>query len=104
MPLSLSPSELREAQLRASDLITDETSHQRAFGRRDLSLGRPLFMSDQDLAAMRAKLPFLDGFTDTFIRTALQESLLKMEATTIKMRESERSRDADDKLAANRQP
>jgi hypothetical protein len=59
-------------------------------------------MSDQDLAAMRAKFPFLDAFTDNFIRTTPPESLLKMEATTIKMRESERSRDADDKLAANR--
>jgi hypothetical protein len=69
---------------------------------RDPGIGRTLFMSDQDLAAMRAKFPFLDSFSDTFIRTTPPESLLKMEATTIKMRESERSRDADDKLAANR--
>jgi hypothetical protein len=41
-------------------------------------------MSDQDLAAMRAKFPFLEAFTDTFIRTTPPESLLKMEATTIK--------------------
>jgi hypothetical protein len=59
-------------------------------------------MSDQDLAAMRAKFPFLEAFTDTFIRTTPPESLLKMEATTIKMRDSERGRDAEDKLAANR--
>ncbi len=55
-----------------------------------------------NLAAMRAKFPFLDAFTDTFIHTTPSESLLKMEATTIKMRESDRSHDADYKLAANR--
>ena len=59
-------------------------------------------MTDQDLVAMRNKFPFLDGFSDTFIRNTPPESLLKMEATTIKMRDSERGRDADDKLAANR--
>ncbi len=69
---------------------------------RDPVLGRPLYMSDQDLAAMRAKFPFLEAFTDMFIRTTPPESLLKMEATTIKMRDSERGRDADNKLAANR--
>jgi hypothetical protein len=100
--LSLSPSELLDAQLRASDLITDETSHQRAVACRDPGLARPLYMSDQDLVAMRAKFPFLEAFTDMFIRTTPPESLLKMEATTIKMRDSERGRDADDKLAANR--
>jgi hypothetical protein len=50
---------------------------------------------------MRAKFPFLDAFSDTFVRTTPPDSLLKMEVTTIKMRDSERSRDADDKLAAN---
>jgi hypothetical protein len=51
---------------------------------------------------MRAKFPFLDAFSDNFVRSTPPDSLLKMEATTIKMRDSERSRDADDKLAANR--
>jgi hypothetical protein len=100
--LSLSPSELLDAQLRASDLITDETSHQRAVACRDPGMTRPLYMSDQDLATMRAKFPFLEAFTDMFIRTTPPESLLKMEATTIKMRDSEQGRDADNKLAANR--
>jgi hypothetical protein len=100
--MSLSPTELQEAQHMASDLILEEASHQRSHATRDPALVRSLYMSDQDLAAMRAKFPFLEAFTDNFIRSTLPESLLKMEATSIKIRESERSRDADDKLASNR--
>jgi hypothetical protein len=100
--MSLTPTELQEAQHLASDLILEEVSHQRSHVTRDPALGRSLYMSDQDLAAMRAKFPFLAAFTDNFIRSTPPESLLKMEATSIKIRESERSRDADDKLASNR--
>jgi hypothetical protein len=67
--MSLSPSELHEAQIRASDIISEEVSHQRSMICRDPGGSRTLFMSDQDLAAMRAKFPFLDAFSDTFIRT-----------------------------------
>ncbi len=100
--MSLSPTKLQEAQHMASDLILGEASHQRSHTTRDPALVRSLYMSDQDLAAMRAKFPFLEAFSDNFIRSTLPESLLKMEATSIKIRESERSRDADNKLAANR--
>ncbi len=44
---------------------------------------------------MRAKFPFLDTFSDMFVCTTPPDSLLKM-------RESERSRDADNKLSADR--
>jgi hypothetical protein len=99
--MSLIPSELRDEQLRASNLMIEESAHHRNQCN-DPGSKRVLYMSDQDMLAMRAKFPFLREFSDNFIRSTPPESLLKMEATTIKMRESERSRDADDKLAANR--
>jgi hypothetical protein len=51
---------------------------------------------------MRAKCPFLRDFSDNFIRTTKLDSILKMETTTMKMKESEWTRDADERLAANR--
>jgi hypothetical protein len=51
---------------------------------------------------MRAKFPFFEVFRDTFVRNIPPDSLLKMETTTIKMRESKRSRNTNDRLAANR--
>lgn len=103
LPQSLTQPELLEAQAQATSLINDEAAHVRSPGNQDPGRGRSSWiMSDQDLAAMRAKFPFLSCFSDNFIRSTPPESLLKMESTTIKMRESERNRDADDKLAANR--
>jgi hypothetical protein len=99
--MSLIPSELQDEQLRATNLMAEESAHQRNQCS-DPGSKRVLHMSDQDMLAMRAKFPFLRKFSDNFIRSTPPESLLKMEATTIKMRESERCRDADDKLAANR--
>jgi hypothetical protein len=51
---------------------------------------------------MKEKFPFLQGFSDSFLRANKPESLLKMEATSLKMKEMERSKDAEEKLAANR--
>jgi hypothetical protein len=59
-------------------------------------------ITDSDLAAMRSKFPFLRDFSDSFIRATKPDCILKMESTTLKIKESECSRDADDKLAANR--
>ncbi len=59
-------------------------------------------MSDADLACIRRKIPFLAEFSDDFIHSKPMETLLKIETTSIKIREMERVRDTDDKLASNK--
>ena len=59
-------------------------------------------MADSDLAALRMKMPFLKDFSDAFIRSTKPECLLKMEATSMKMKELEFKKDAEEKLANNR--
>ncbi len=51
---------------------------------------------------MRVKFPFLRDFSDGFLRASKPETLIKMEATHLKIRELERQKDAVDRLAANR--
>ncbi len=51
---------------------------------------------------MRAKFPFLSDFSDNFIRSTKPDCLIKMESTTLKLKESEKNRDAEDRLATNR--
>jgi hypothetical protein len=51
---------------------------------------------------MRAKFPFLSDFSDNFIRSTKPDCLIKMESTTLKLKESEKNRDAEDRLASNR--
>jgi len=59
-------------------------------------------ISDNDIAALKRKFPFLQEYSDNFIRHAKPDCLVKLEATNMKMKEAERSRDNDDRLAANR--
>jgi hypothetical protein len=67
--MSLIPSALHEEQLRAASLIAEESAHQRIQECRDPGSTRALYMSDQDMVAMRAKFPFLREFSDNFIRS-----------------------------------
>jgi hypothetical protein len=59
-------------------------------------------LGDSDLACLRKKFPFLAEFSDEFVRSRPTETLLKMETTSIKMKELEKGRDIDDKLSSNK--
>jgi hypothetical protein len=59
-------------------------------------------VTDSDLAALRAKIPFLKEFSDGFIKANKPDCLMRMETANMKLREAERTKDADDKLAHNR--
>jgi hypothetical protein len=86
----------------SSDLIREEQSHQRQSCPDPSGSTHPPSFTDKDLAAMRAKFPFLAEFSDGFIRSTKPDCILKMETATLKIRETERKREADDKLASNR--
>ncbi len=58
--------------------------------------------TDSDLAAQRAKFPFLKEFSDGFIKANKPDCLMRMETANMKLREAERTKDTDDKLAHNR--
>ncbi len=59
-------------------------------------------MTDDDIKLLKAKHTFLNDFSDNFIRLTPIGDLMKIESTAMKARELERSREADDKLAANK--
>ena len=61
-----------------------------------------MMMSDADLSSLRKKFPFLADFSDEFVRSKPMETLLKIETTSIKIREMDRVRDVDDRLSANK--
>jgi hypothetical protein len=103
IPPVLSEEELLARRWEAHLLIQDERSRSSAPAGQPLDPAATLnYCTDSDIAAMKEKFPFLQGFSDTFLRANKPESLLKMEATSLKMKEMERSKDAEEKLAANR--
>ncbi len=93
--------DIRVETANSAVIIQDELSHRRQTVP-DPGSASNTSITDGDLAAMRAKFPFLRDFSDNFIRSTKPDSILKMETTTMKMKESERTRDADERLAANR--
>ena len=89
----------------AHDIIVDEASRSGSSAINSLTdpgLTSINSIADSDIAALRAKLPFLKEFSDGFIRANKPDCLMKLESTNLKMKEAERSKDADDKLAHNR--
>jgi hypothetical protein len=59
-------------------------------------------ITDSDLVALRAKFPFLKEFSDGFIRANKPDCIMRMETANMKLKEAERAKDADDRLAHNR--
>jgi hypothetical protein len=62
----------------------------------------PSAITDSDLVALRAKFPFLKEFSDGFIRANKPDCIMRMETANMKLKEAERAKDADDRLAHNR--
>ena len=59
-------------------------------------------MSDEDVASLRKRHAFLEDFSDAFIRSQTVGDLMKIETTSMKVRDWEKAKDADDRLAANK--
>jgi hypothetical protein len=59
-------------------------------------------LSDAEVATMRDKIPFLKDMSDGFIRSMPPQDLLKLESTSLRIREAERMKDAEERLATNR--
>jgi hypothetical protein len=100
IPAELSPEEPGSSILNARDNINDEAA--RSGGTRDPAEVSHSAISDSDVAALRSKFPFLKDFSDNFIRSNKPDSLMKLETANMKLKEAERTKDADDKLAHNR--
>jgi hypothetical protein len=92
-------SELEEETLQASALLDEEASRARP----SVSfVARSRVISDEDICSLRRKHAFLADFSDEFIRGTSIGDLMKIESTAMKLKEMEKGKDADDRLAANK--
>jgi hypothetical protein len=97
----MSDHEFEEETVQAVGLLEEESSrarpsHQASF------VGRSRCISDDDIASLRRKHGFLADFSDDFIRGTPIGDLMKIESTAMKLKELERGKDVDDRLAANK--
>ena len=93
--------DLDEATDHAVELLAEEANHTRQPSFRDPATTQSL-ISEADIASLRRRHTFLEEFSDSFIRSTPIGDLMKIETTSLKIKELERAKDASDKLAANK--
>ena len=59
-------------------------------------------MTDEDIASLRKRHKFLEDFSDTFIKNTPVGDLMRIETTAMKIKDWEKNKDVDDKLASNK--
>ena len=59
-------------------------------------------MSYSDVTCLKSKHAFLKDFSDYFIRNTPVGDLMKIQSTSIRVKEFEKNKDVDDKLATNK--
>ena len=59
-------------------------------------------ISPSDLRVLRDKFPQLSEFSEEFLQSRTLEELLRIESTCVRSKDSERAKEADEKLASNK--
>jgi hypothetical protein len=68
----------------------------------DPALNSQFRISAQDLTIFKQKFPMLQEFSDEFLQSRTMDELLRIESTSIRIRESERSKETEERLANNK--
>jgi hypothetical protein len=59
-------------------------------------------ISAEDLKVMREKFPQLNDFSEQFLQSRTLEELLRIESTSLRIRDSEKARETEERLAQNK--
>jgi len=59
-------------------------------------------ISSEDLKVMREKFPQLNDFSEQFLQSRTLEELLRIESTSLRIRDSEKARETEEGLAQNK--
>jgi len=59
-------------------------------------------ISQEDLRVMRDKFPMLNDFSESFLQSRTLDELLRIESTSLRIRDAERAREAEERLAQNK--
>jgi hypothetical protein len=102
LPEALEDEALHEEVMAVRTLNRSEAARVQASRPADDYGTRPSQLSDADIEALRGRFPILAELSTGFIRGLSATELLSLESASFKQRESEKFKDAEDKLASNR--
>jgi hypothetical protein len=104
LPEEMDEDEIAEVVVASESLAESEV----VGGRRQVSVNIPpqsdpaRKISLEDLAVLKGRFPHLADFSDSFLMSRTTDELLRIESTSMKLRDAERSRDVEDRLHANK--
>jgi len=95
--------EVEEEEELAEEMREEEASRSRPTSANCADPGaRSGSMTDDDVANLKKKHQFLREFSDFFIKNTPVGDLMKIQSTSLKMKEFEKNKDVDDRLASNK--
>ena len=101
MPSSMNEADLSESVRQAKNLAAQQPGGQRS-SEVNYSHNNTSRISPEDLRVIRDKFPHLSDFSEEFLQSRTLEELLRIESTSLRSKDSERNRETEDKLAANK--
>ena len=69
---------------------------------RDPGLEHAGRISPQDLLVLKERFPMLCQFSDEFLQSRSMDELLRIESTSLRVKDAERTRENEDKLSQNK--
>jgi hypothetical protein len=106
MPAIMDEASLRERLISAQGMAAiQRSSAPRGHDRRDDGLdpaGQSGNISPQDLLVLKEKFPQLAKFSDSFLRSRTMDELLRIESTSLRIKDAESARESENRLAANK--
>ena len=104
LPGEMSEEEVEEVAGEAMDIgRTEKDPVRRGVNPPDPGSGvQPNKIAAADLEILKGRFPHLADFSDEFLQSRTTDELLRIESTSLKLRDAERGRDVEDRLHANK--
>jgi hypothetical protein len=106
MPTTMDGASLHERLVSAEGMVAiQRSSAPRGTDHREDGLdpaGQSGNISPQDLQVLKEKFPQLAEFSNSFLRSRTMDELLRIESTSLRIKDAERARESEDRLAANK--
>jgi len=88
--------------LSATILLDDELAHSNIIADPSMSQKQQVFLPAASMDSLKRRHAFLSEYSDDVLATTPIETLIKLETTSIKLKNMEKAKDTEDKLSANR--
>ena len=102
MPSAMSEEEVEDVTKEAEDMLEEEAARQQPSSNMSGPAEGSSSLTENEIASLKEIFPILAEFSDNFIKSTPRGDLIKIQSTAFKMKEAEKTKDADDRLAMSK--